>query len=545
MRLHSGNAGSGTPDPLEDTRSRLDAAIGAATTLGIGTGAAGAARDAIAGRQGFPGDLYVLALAGGTGVGKSSLLNALAGGDVSTAGVHRPTTTDALAWVPVARADDAAPLLDWLGGAALRTHPAPEGDPLAAVAILDLPDLDSVEPAHAARVDAVLPQVDAVLWVSDPEKYADAVLHDRYLRRWMPRLGRQAFALNKIDRLTPGDVTRLRDDLRARLGRAGATDMPILATSAVGDINALRAWLADGVAAKEIVTRRLVAAGRTAVADLVQGAGLDAATPPAPLVGDRERERATTAAAAAILRVVDLEGLREQAVAATQAAARGRGGGPLGVVRSLLDRGTGSQARSADPEGYLLRWRERGTLAPAAAPVRDLVTASLAALPATARPGLATLADTDAITARLTTATDRVIAGPAGRFGSPRSRIWPLVGVGQLMALAGVVAGVIWIVALWASGGNAPTATVELPLLGAVPTPAVLIIGGLFGAFLLGRLLRWHAARLGSSWAARLSSDISTGVRSAVSATALGPLQTWEEARTILWSAGRQDAPQT
>ena len=103
------------------------------------------------------------------------------------------------------------------------------------------------------------------------------------------------------------------------------------------------------------------------------------------------------------------------------------------------------------------------------------------------------------------------------------------------------MAGTIWIVALWASGGNAPTATVELPLLGPVPTPAVLIIGGLFGAFLLGRLLRWHAARLGTSWAARLSSDISAGVRTAVGATALGPLQAWEEARTTLWSAGRQD----
>ncbi len=386
-----------------------------------------------------------------------------------------------------------------------------------------------------------LDRVDAVLWVSDPEKYADAVLHDRYLRRWMPRLGRQAFALNKTDRLTDDDIRRLRDDLQARLSGDGAAAMPILATSAIGDVSALRSWLADGIAAKEIVARRLVAAGQAAVADLVRGAGLDAAAAPAPLVGDRERERATTAAAAAVLRVVDLDGLRGQAVAATQAVARGRGGGPMGILRSLVDRGTGTQGRSADPEGYLLRWRERGTLAPAAAPVRDLVTTSLAALPATARPGLASLADTDAITARLTTATDRVITGPAGRFGTPTSRVWPLIGIGQLLAVAGIIAGAIWIVALWASGGNAPTATVELPLLGPVPTPAVLIVGGLFGTFLLGRLLRWHAARLGSTWAARLSSDIRAGVGTAVGATALAPLEAWEEARTTLWSAGRPD----
>ena len=235
-----------------------------------------AARDSIAGRQGFPGDLYVLALAGGTGVGKSSLLNAHRRRGCER---HRCPAADHHGSAGLgpgrARGRRRSPprLARWRG---LRTHPTAEGDPLATVAVLDLPDLDSVEPAHAARVDAVLPRVDAVLWVSDPEKYADAVLHDRYLRRWMPRLGRQAFALNKIDRLTRDDLDRLRDDLEARLGGAGAAAMPILATSAMGDVSALRAWLADGVAAKEIVTRRLAAAGRTAVADLVRDAGLDA-----------------------------------------------------------------------------------------------------------------------------------------------------------------------------------------------------------------------------------------------------------------------------
>ena len=50
--------------------------------------------------SGFPGDAYVLALVGGTGVGKSSLLNALAGGDVSPASARRPTTSEPIAWVP-------------------------------------------------------------------------------------------------------------------------------------------------------------------------------------------------------------------------------------------------------------------------------------------------------------------------------------------------------------------------------------------------------------------------------------------------------------
>ena len=58
---------------------RLDDAIAAAATLGVSTANAEAVRSEIGGRLGFPADSYVLALVGGTGVGKSSLLNALAG----------------------------------------------------------------------------------------------------------------------------------------------------------------------------------------------------------------------------------------------------------------------------------------------------------------------------------------------------------------------------------------------------------------------------------------------------------------------------------
>ena len=307
---------------MPDLADRLETSISAATTLGIDTAAAADVRDAVRTRSGFPGDLYVLALAGGTGVGKSSLLNALAGADVSAVGVHRPTTTTSFAWVPAAHAHEAAPLLDWLGGAELVVRPSGVADALPSVAILDLPDLDSVEPSHAARVDSVLPRVDAVLWVSDPEKYADAVLHDRYLRRWLPRLGRQAFALNKIDRLGAVDVQRLRDDLSGRLVAAGGSAIPILATSArAGDTSELRDWLAEGVDARAVMRQRLDAATRSAIADLGRAAGLDAATPPPPLMPAAARDAAAAAATLAVLRVVDLDGLRQQAVAATRAAA--------------------------------------------------------------------------------------------------------------------------------------------------------------------------------------------------------------------------------
>ena len=51
-------------------------------------------------RRGFLGNTLVLALAGGTGSGKSSLMNAFAGKNITQTGAIRPTTEQAMAWLP-------------------------------------------------------------------------------------------------------------------------------------------------------------------------------------------------------------------------------------------------------------------------------------------------------------------------------------------------------------------------------------------------------------------------------------------------------------
>jgi len=183
----------------------LDRAIDAAAALGIGTGRAEAVRADASARLGFPSDACVVALVGGTGVGKSTLLNALAGREVSAASVRRPTTARPVAWLPGTRRVELQPLLEWLGvgpGDVREAAGVARGD----LAILDLPDLDSTTAEHRRRVEAVLPRVDAVVWVTDPEKYADAVLHDDFLATWLPRLDRQALVVNKRDRLTPAEA---------------------------------------------------------------------------------------------------------------------------------------------------------------------------------------------------------------------------------------------------------------------------------------------------------------------------------------------------
>jgi putative protein kinase ArgK-like GTPase of G3E family len=231
--------------------------------------------DRVAERRRLSPDHTVVALAGATGSGKSTLFNALAGLQLSETGVRRPTTSApvACAWDP----EGAAGLLDRLGIAPKARYMrrsaldfgegAPDGF-FDGLVLIDLPDHDSAAVDHREQVDRLLKLVDVVVWVLDPEKYADAALHERYLRPLAGYADVTLIVLNQIDRL-PGDSgDQVLDDLRRLLdedglavgehGEAGAT---VLATSALtGDGMAdLRAAITQIVAERDAANRRLAA----------------------------------------------------------------------------------------------------------------------------------------------------------------------------------------------------------------------------------------------------------------------------------------------
>ncbi|WP_405742086.1 50S ribosome-binding GTPase [Streptomyces sp. NBC_01525] len=211
----------------------------------------------------------VVAIAGATGSGKSSLFNALAGAPRSRAGAQRPTTGEPVACVWTGGSPGADGLLHRLGVPPHRRHtPARDATGLDGLVLLDLPDHDSAQTGHREQVDRLLGLVDAVIWVVDPEKYADAVLHERYLRPLAGYAEVTFVVLNQIDRL-PGDAAdQVVDDLRRLLdddgmalgehGEPGATVLALSAATGTG-VGELRDALARFVADHDAADRRLAA----------------------------------------------------------------------------------------------------------------------------------------------------------------------------------------------------------------------------------------------------------------------------------------------
>ena len=206
----------------------------------------------------------VVAIAGATGSGKSSTFNALAGLDLATVGVRRPTTSWATACIWGAEAPDG--LLEWLDiperHRVLRDSmldSVQQDKALDGLVLLDLPDHDSTEVSHHLEVDRLVGMTDLMVWVLDPQKYADAAIHDRFLKPMATHKDVMLVIVNHIDEVPEDRRSSLLDDVRRLLEVDGLAGVPVLAASArTGEgIAELRKTISKRVADKASVRKRL------------------------------------------------------------------------------------------------------------------------------------------------------------------------------------------------------------------------------------------------------------------------------------------------
>ncbi|MEE6272822.1 hypothetical protein V2J56_05600 [Georgenia sp. MJ206] len=185
----------------------------------------------------------VVVVGGSTGAGKSTLVNSVITSEVSTAGVLRPTTTQP---VLAARPEDSW-LLEDHPLAALADLVEDDGVPRG-LALLDTPDVDSVDETNRRLADVLLETADLWVFVTTASRYGDAVPW-RILTQAQERGTSLAVVLNRVPRRVLAEV---RADLLGRLDGLGLGSAPLFVIEDVGPhegllpesaIEPLRTWL--------------------------------------------------------------------------------------------------------------------------------------------------------------------------------------------------------------------------------------------------------------------------------------------------------------
>ncbi|NPC97762.1 ABC transporter [Nocardioides sp. zg-DK7169] len=199
----------------------------------------------------------LVVVGGSTGAGKSTLVNSLVGRRVTEPGVLRPTTRSA---VLVHHPDDA----EWFGQDRLlpdlRRVDAPTNDHgalqlvaddsvPAGIAIIDAPDVDSVEKTNRALAAQLLAAADMWLFVTSAARYADQVPWE-HLKQAAARSIAVAIVL---DRTAPDAVPTVSTHLARMLASRGLKDSPLFVVHEgevsdegllpAADVADIRGWL--------------------------------------------------------------------------------------------------------------------------------------------------------------------------------------------------------------------------------------------------------------------------------------------------------------
>jgi putative protein kinase ArgK-like GTPase of G3E family len=445
-------------------------------------------------RRGIVGGRTVVALAGATGSGKSSLFNALVAEPVSRIGARRPTTS-----VPTAAVwgdEPSGELLDWLRVGARHQVPRTtrRAETLDGLVLLDLPDFDSRVAEHRAEADRVIELADVFVWVTDPQKYADAVLHDDYVKRMATHSSVSLVVLNQIDRLGRAETSQCVDDLQRLLAADGLSDVPVLPTSAVRGygVDDLAGTIASVVQQRNAAEQRLLADVRAAARALQFGVGAEETTlhadDAAELTDALCRAAGVPAVVDAVRRDYRLQAERHGGWPFTRWVHRLR---PEPLRRLRLD-----DAHAMNRSGAKLALG-RSSLPPPGPATRaavDVASRKLGRRAAQGLPGPWADAAQAAATPsddRLHDALDQAVVGT--NLHGRKPAWWTVCSVLQWVFAAVAVVGLAWLVLLAALGFAQIDAGAPKWL--GLPIPLLLLGFGVLAGVLLALISRWAAAR--------------------------------------------------
>jgi GTP-binding protein EngB required for normal cell division len=436
----------------------------------------------------------VVAIAGATGSGKSSTFNALTGLELSAVGVRRPTTSWATACVW--GSEGAPELLEWLGipqrhqitrDSMLDTRR--ESHALQGVVLLDLPDHDSTEVSHHLEVDRLVKLADLLVWVLDPQKYADAALHDRYLKKMALHKDVMLVVLNHIDTVPEAKRQGMVDDVRRILEGDGLAGVPVLTVSARHGwgVEELTQEIANRVAQKKAARKRLEADLKAVAAHMqdVSGSGK-----PREASGTWISElHDSVADAAGVPTVVDavekstrIRANRATGWPVTSWVSRFK---PDPLKRLHLDLGAAAKQlsgtnRTSVPEATSV---QRARVDAAVRGLADEMSDGLT------RPWQASLRR--ASTSRLEELNDRLDASLASTdLGVAKMPIWAkAVRVLQWLLILAAIGGALWLGAL-AGASYLQLDLADAPEVGGLPIPTVMLAGGVGAGLLLALFCR-------------------------------------------------------
>ena len=472
----------------------------------------------IAGRRGVDMETTVVVFAGATGSGKSSLFNAVIGRNLARVAVTRPTTSEPLA----VYGNDCSALLDWLG--VRSRHQASDVPWLAGsdLILVDLPDIDSTEVQNRVAAERLISQADVVVWVVDPQKYADGVLHLEFLSGLREQSGGMMVVLNQVDRLGPEDAGRVEEHLRQMLTeRRFRGEVRVTSALEGTGVAELRDAIVAVAATKRASAKRLAADLRSQAALFTRAVEEDGGLLVAPaklpqlgtVAGSLSHALGVSTVAHAAEQAYVHRGVRSVGWVWTRWI-RSRRPDPLGRLHL---QGSG-ESQFAPASSLVLSDTQQATVRVA---VRRYARSGTVVLPMTWRNKVVAEAEGGAVQAAR--AMDEVLVKSQGDF--VRHPLWWRAIAGLQIVLAATAAvGLAWLAAYWVAE-LVKISLPEPPYWGPIAVPTALLAGGLVIGWLLSVLGRLLLRSGGRRTGRRVQAELNAQVAAVMQSTVVRPLQ--------------------